>query len=42
MKLIVILAAALSSAVLTIPTVAADEKEVVALATLSDERVARA
>ncbi len=42
MKLIVILAAALSSAVLTIPTVAADEKEVVALATLSDEGVARA
>ncbi len=42
MKLIVILAAALTSAVLTVPTVAADEKEVVALATLSAGAPARA
>ena len=42
MKFIVILAAALTSAVLTVPTVAAEEGEVVALATISDEAGARA
>lgn len=42
MKFIVILAAALTSAVLTVPTVAAEEGEVVALATIFDEAGARA
>ena len=42
MKFIVIVAAALTSAVLTVPTVAAEEGEVVALATIFDEAGARA